>query len=147
MAETLARVPGLGVLDRNQLNRLRVILADYNATFPAELRELARSEWPNSMNAIKADPPMKAWRSRSFVALLFGEGQHRRLSVFRTKLNDRGQYEDAITWDELNALKREAGFGDCWMVELFPPDSEIVNVANMRHLWLIPGKPDFGWGK
>jgi hypothetical protein len=32
-------------------------------------------------------------------------------------------------------------------VEVYPKDSDIVNVANMRHLWLVDDKTNIGWRK
>lgn len=29
--------------------------------------------------------------------------------------------------------------------EVFPAESDVVNVANMRHLWLLREPPPFGW--
>lgn len=44
-------------------------------------------------------------------------------------------------------LKAECGRGDKWAVELYPPDEAVVNVANIRHLWLLPEPPAFGWNR
>lgn len=47
-----------------------------------------------------------------------------------------GNWIDGITWDELMEIKRQCGFGDRLAVEIYPPDEHIVNVANMRHLFI-----------
>jgi hypothetical protein len=44
----------------------------------------------------------------------------------------------------LRAAQTGAGFSGNWAVEVYPPEDEVVNVANMRHLWIIH-KPEYGW--
>jgi len=71
-----------------------------------------------------------------------------RLSVLRTSLDTAGGWQQDITWEELQRLKREAGYGDHDAVEVFPPDADVVNVANIRHLWILePGHLPFAWRK
>lgn len=53
-----------------------------------------------------------------------------RLSILRTSVKG-DRWTDGITWDDLQRLKFEAGYGDAWAVELFPADAEVVNVANI----------------
>lgn len=92
--------------------------------------------------------PMNAWRSRRFLVVLWIETNGaRRLSIMRTEFDKNGVQLDGITWDELQRLKGEAGFHDECAVEIYPPDSEIVNVANMRHLWLLSAPPAFMWSR
>ena len=91
--------------------------------------------------------PVAAWRNRHFYAALFeDEAWQSRLSVNRTELLPDGGFRGDITWDELMAVKRGIGMGDFWMVEIYPADEEVVNVANIRHLWLTP-QPAFAWVK
>lgn len=40
--------------------------------------------------------------------------------------------------DELQAIKDEIVGSDVWAMEAFPPRNEVINAANMRHLWLVP---------
>ncbi len=90
--------------------------------------------------------PVNAWRNNEFLAQLFDENGHLRLSVCRTKLTpNRQRWAEGITWDELQAVKSAVGFADRWAVEVFPPDVEVVDVANMRHLWLLDDPPAYGW--
>ncbi len=74
------------------------------------------------------------------------EGNVGRLTINRVKRDNAvGSWTDGITWDELQRLKAEAGFGDAWAVEVYPPDADLVDVASMRHLWLLADRPPFGW--
>jgi hypothetical protein len=90
---------------------------------------------------------MRVLRSQTFICLVYGEsgkGSHMRLSICRTLVRADGHYEDGISWDDLQRLKEEAGYSNRWAVECFPPAHEVVNVANMRHLWLLDGEL-IGW--
>lgn len=87
---------------------------------------------------------VKAIMSRRFlVALYQKKDAPLRMTVNRNKLLANGRFEDGITWDELMECKRQVGYADLCMIEIYPPDSQIVDVANMRHLWLF--EPDFMW--
>ena len=47
-------------------------------------------------------------------------------------------HDVSITWDELQAIKdREMGV-EASAVEVYPQGSEILNKANVRHLWRVP---------
>lgn len=100
-------------------------------------------------SAVKyTEPPLRAWRSPSFLAVLYrdSKGFHR-LSINRTAIDNLGRWRDEITWDELLRVKAECGFGSHWAVEMYPPESEVVNDANMRHLFLVAEPPPFAWKK
>ena len=59
-------------------------------------------------------------------------GMSRHLKV---KRHDGGE---GISWDTLQAIKNDLAGEDVWMIEVFPPASEVVNEVNMRHLWEVP---------
>ena len=91
---------------------------------------------------------MRVWRSRFFLAQIFPliEGGQR-LSVCRCEITREGDWRADISWQELMDIKAECGFQTDWAVEIFPPNTDVVNVANMRHLWLIDEAPKFAWKK
>lgn len=116
---------------------------------PLTLIEIPRARWPNHY---LTDPqaPTKVWESRSFLAQLYDAGAREgrtvmRLSVCRVTLQDDGRWEENLSWDDLMRVKREIGFGDWYAVEIYPQDKEIVNVANMRHLWILSAPLTIGW--
>jgi len=51
---------------------------------------------------------------------------------------ERTSGKDKITWDQLQAVKNYALGPDAAAVEFFPPENDLVNETNMRHLWEIP---------
>lgn len=94
--------------------------------------------------------PRRAWKSRFFTIQEFEDDSRIRLSIQRTRANAyiRKQNRDLrpITWDELQEVKREIGYIDAWAVEIFPPDEHLVNIAWMRHLWIVePEEVPFAW--
>ena len=50
---------------------------------------------------------------------------------------DKREYGVPITWDELQAIK-DYFWRNQIAIEVYPPKSNIVNVANMRWLWVLP---------
>lgn len=120
----------------------RRLLAKHNAKRPASLSEVPRDQWP-------ASPPaglQRVWHSRDYLVQQYGEECGVRLSVCRTSM-EGSRWVDGLTWDELQAIKQAVGYGQLWAAECYPPDEAVVNVANMRHLWILPGPPAFGWNR
>lgn len=115
-----------------------------NRKWSAELKEVPRESWP-PMDRQSQQILTRVLRSKTFMVQVFVEGAHVRLSVNRTEVNGKGQWVDGITWDELMRLKREAGYGDRWAVEVYPADGDTVNVANMRHLFVLSEAPAYAW--
>lgn len=119
-----------------------------NASRPSYLVEVPRTEWPEALLFADRGPVM-VWRSRNFLVQKFEDYKGSalcRLSICRTNVQGN-EWKDGITWEELQILKAQCGYGDDWAVEVFPADLHVVNVANMRHLWILPSMPDFAWGK
>jgi hypothetical protein len=122
-------------------------LARDNAKLPSALVEIPPHEWPE----ITPTGLVKVFRSRNFLVQVY-EAEHldgyRRLSICRSAIDtESGRWKENITWDELQQLKREAGYGDIDAVEVFPADRDVVNVANMRHLFLMESPLSFAWRK
>ena len=115
-----------------------------NAKQPATLREVPREQWP----AARACSQLRVLRSRDFLVQEFAASAPAvvSLSVCRTTLaGDR--WQDGIAWDDLQRLKRECGYGDADAIEVFPADADVVNVANMRHLWIMAEPVACAWRK
>jgi hypothetical protein len=134
-------------IDRKAFIELRRAYQKRVRTFPAKLEPVDESEIEQAQQDNgHMTRPLKSWRSRDFLAQLFQDGDCLRLSVNRTDIDNSGNWKDGITWDELMACKRACGFGNQWAVEVFPPDSQVVNVAPIRHLFLID-QPPYAWTK
>lgn len=116
-----------------------------NERWPKELKALPPDQWPAAPGFQTNGKLIGAWRSRDFMALGIEDRGFIRLAIHRASIGLDGKFRAGISWDDLQRLKREAGFGDRWMVEILPPDDDIVDVANNRQLWLLPEPPPYGW--
>jgi hypothetical protein len=120
-----------------------------NARFPAHLVAIPREQWPDmSQSPFQSGSiPLGVFRSRAFALVVWQEPSGSvRLSINRTEWDERKQrFRDDISWDDLQRLKAEAGFGDMCALEVYPPDVHVVNVANMRHIFLVANPPPFMW--
>lgn len=125
-------------VSRNQRRRLRAI----NSVLSLRPLPIAKCQWPND-----TDPKRKeVWRSRDFLVQVFAEDDGvLRMSVNRSTMEPDGYWTEGITWDELQKLKRQIGRGDMFAVEIYPRDKDIVNVSNIRHLWILPKMLPIGW--
>lgn len=115
-----------------------------NRRYPATgLVDIPESEWP-----LCRFRPMRVARNRHFLVQIFPpiDGVVR-MSIQRCAFDRKsGHWQDGITWDELQKLKDDAGFSRAAAVEIYPPTDKIVDVANLRHLWVLPEPPTFMWG-
>lgn len=74
-----------------------------------------------------------AWQNDNFVAGLVRFQGWQRLSIRRTGLES----DLAMSWEELQSIKSQCGFGHLDAVEVYPADVDVVNTGNMRHLYLF----------
>lgn len=115
-----------------------------NVKWPTMLRQIPREDWPLTCQAMM-HPPAEVWRSSGFLVQVYAEAFNiERLTVCRTAV-DCDRWKAEISWDDLQRLKRECGRGDKDAVEVYPADRDVVNVANMRHLWVMDLPLDFIW--
>ena len=112
-----------------------------------KFKEIHKSQWPKS----EGEPPERVYRNDDFLVQVKKDNGFTRLTINRVKYDTPYHgfpvLEGRIGWDELQDIKDSIGYIDQWAVECYPPYDEIVNVANMRHLWILPSKPEFGWSK
>lgn len=124
-------------ISRNQRRQLE----KDNLKQPEKLTEIPRNKWPSD----KVKNKTKIFRSRKFLVQEFDEENSIRISVNRTSMNSNGKWEENITWEELQEIKREIGYGNMCALEIYPKDKDIVNIANMRHIWLQKEQWPIGW--
>lgn len=117
-------------------------------SYTRALRPVPEGEWPNRemIGRIPAGRlPLEVWLSRDYLLMVYREGAYQRLSVVRVMTDPTGRFAGSIPWEDLQRLKRECGRGDSWAVEVYPADADVVNIQNMRHLFLLPEPPAYGW--
>lgn len=128
----------------------RAHLRHENKKYSTTLQELPHAEWPA---AYRDQAPgssvthLHVWRSCDFFVQVVQQNKsgHLRITVNRTLLDDKGGWKQGISWDELQHIKNAIGYADRTAVEVYPPASRVVNVANMRHLFLLPEHPAYAW--
>jgi hypothetical protein len=124
--------------------RSRNALEKERKKWPRELAYVPSDQWPDMPDSMKKGILM-VLRSRDYLVQVHMEPDRIvRLTVCRTSMG-KSSWSDNIPWDDLQRLKREAGYGGHAAVEIFPPDGHEVNVANMRHLWVLPESPKYMW--
>jgi hypothetical protein len=126
-------------MNRKQFINASRFLAMENKRFPDHLIELQVKDFDlETKHPDMTKYPVRIWHSNRFCVQAFEEKPGIvRLSVNRALLKPDGSWLDGITWDELQDIKRQCGFGDNDAVEVFPSDKDIQNVANMRHLFVF----------
>lgn len=135
------------------LHAARRLFKSENHRWPMIPVEVPRDEWPDTcrrMDAESDEPPrLSVWRSRDHLVQVFDESDRMpglvRISVNRTDIDHRGGWKDGIAWDDLQRIKRFVGYGDRDAVEVYPPDRYVINRANIRHLWVLPGALPWRW--
>jgi hypothetical protein len=112
-----------------------------NAKRPLVLERVPTEQWPARISGL-----VEVWLSRKYLVQVFNEFDGMlRVSINRTTLRADGRWEENLTWDEMQEIKRQIGRADCYAVEVLPRDCDIVNVANMRHMWILPEPLPIGW--
>lgn len=104
-------------------------------------REVPQSEWPSRQKNLT-----RVFLNKEFLVQEFIENDVIRLSICCTKRKGT-KWADGITWDQLNAIKSSVGYANKFAVECYPEEKNIVNVANMRHLWIMSERLPFAWAK
>lgn len=136
------------MLEQRKGKGIRKAMLEQRKAWPKQLEPVPREQWP----AERGDRalPIELFRSRDYLVQVYAEPGKcscwvRRLSVCRVTLRADGHWDENISWDELMRCKREAGYGDWYGVEVYPRERDIVNDANMRHLWLLSEPLAIGW--
>ena len=135
-------------MNRNK-KEVKQELEQASKNYPNYLVELPKYEWGDSIGK----RPVRVWRSRNFLVQEYEEKPGIvRLSVNRTAIakgfGKKGghNWKDGITWDELQKIKSQCGYGDKDAVEIFPKDKDVIHVANLRHLFVyLREEIDIAW--
>ncbi len=124
----------------------RAYLREENRKYGRTFVEIPREEWPLQLPIDDAVVRLRVWRSRDFLVQAFSSPDGSvRLSVNTTEMLANGSWREGLTWDDLQAIKQGVGYGDRWAVEVYPPSDSVVNIANMRHLWILASAPTYAW--
>lgn len=115
--------------------------------FNEDFVKVPRQEWPSEYH--EQTNRVAVWIGRTYLVQVFddGHGGILRLSINKTIPQPNGDWVDGIGWEELQAIKDGCGYADYDAVEIYPRQIDVVNVANMRHLWVLPHGLSFAWRK
>lgn len=113
---------------------------------PTSMRfdKVARDQWPERW----WDPKrLDVWLSPEYLVQVFDADRgYLRITVNRTdRKRQSAEWADKISWDDLWLIKSIIGYGASCAVEVYPAEDDLVNVANMRHLWILPEGVKAGW--
>jgi len=130
--------------DKKFLRLAKEVLRQENARFTQTWVNVAEEDWPQVPQSHKK--PFQVWRNNKFAAQVFQEANGiLRISINKATVIKTGDWLDGFTWDELQNIKSVIGYGHRQAIEFYPQDSEVVNVANIRHLWVLPEPLPFAW--
>lgn len=130
-------------LNREQRRALEKVKRQLIASYPDTL-EIVPENDPNLPYSSHPQDIEHIYRSKKYTVILWKQGiDHtlllgQKFSISRNEWDSKDRrYKDGLTWDEIMDIKREMGFGERTAIEYYPADSEVVNLANMRHIFLI----------
>lgn len=130
---------------KQEISKLRKVLRDENRKFPPHLVKIPDEHWPEDRHAY-GDTRIHVYRSKYFLVQVYAmNGGMFRIAVARCEIDKNGQFVEDITWDDMQMIKRQAGFSEWDGVELFPKDRDMINIENMRHMFVFPESLPFAW--
>lgn len=127
----------------NSIKSARRFLHQENRKWDNTLKPVPPEEWPPARAGVPR--PTQIMRSKEFLVQIYEEKDWTRLSICRTALDKNGGWKTGIDWETMQRLKAECGYRHKDAVEVFPKDEDIVNVANMRHMFVVNMELPFVW--
>lgn len=106
------------------------------------MKPIPKWKWPENNDRKR----IEVWLSEKYLVQVFDDGHSTRMTVNRVTVTS-GKWDENITWDELQEIKGQIGRGNKYAIEVYPRDCDVVNVANMRHLWILKKMLPIGWKK
>lgn len=95
-----------------------------------------------------ADKVLGIWMSQNYSAVAWAVHDRSdficRLVINRRELEPDGSWKQGITWDDIQSIKHDCGYGDYDALEVYPRDVNLVFDAPMRHIWVVKEPLNFG---
>lgn len=133
-------------LPDKELKRAAKLIKQENRHYSDKLEKVSKEKWEKYFQS-QGSKVLAVYRSKKFLVQVHDEKGRNRISINRTEIDTTNKrWKDGISWDEIQKIKSEIGYGDRDAVEVFPRDCDVVNVANIRHIWIV-GKLSFVWRK
>lgn len=139
---------------REQRRREQRIINKVSRSFGDKLVEIDIRQWPALVDGRtpKGEGMLRVFRSKHVLVQEYAPPpQDADMVVCRLTVNlidlDGDRWTDGIGWDQLQKIKNDLGYAAFDAVEVYPRDSDVVNVANFRHVWVLRGLIPFAWRK
>lgn len=110
-----------------------------------KMEKVPEGEWAHLNSHDSSNPVISVFKSDKFLVQIRRQRTSIRLSINKIAHTfEKGKpiWKDGITWDELQEIKNQCGFEKDWFSEYYPPRDEVVNIANIRHLWIMDKRPE-----
>lgn len=112
-------------------------------------KEVPKKDW---VKIVGDSWPVKVFKSEDYMVQVYkDEDGIERLSISSCWYKFNGfmepTWKDQFTWDELQLIKNSIGYKNKWLVECYPPVENTVNIANIRHLFVLNEKPSYAFTK
>lgn len=137
----------VNTMNRAERRAAEAYIAKENAKFSEHMELWHPRDWPEHMRAATIQRGLlSVWRSRHYLAQVY-EAQEpcvARISVNRAGLNGN-EWQDNIPWEDMQRIKNELGYESLDALEIYPRQIDVVNVANLRHLWVMKTPISFAW--
>lgn len=78
------------------------------------------------------------WKNNRYIVQIYRRalgGGAMEASHLAVRRNDESEIQG---WDDLQRIKNELAGGDRVALEIYPPEAEVIDQANMRHLFVLP---------
>lgn len=143
-------------MNRHERRARAAQLRRHTSKLPADLTAVPQEQWPPNRYGSTQSIRVGVFQSNRYLVQVFQElpmeigGERigvRRITVNRVEVEKNLDWKDDIRWDDLQDIKRDLGMADNYAVEVYPADFDVVNVANMRHLWVLDRPLPLGWVK
>lgn len=125
-------------LNREQRRALAKAKQKLIAGYPEKLTLVS----PNDLDLPYSSHPqdiLEIWRSKKYLVIVWKVPAGKKLSISRQEWDSKERrYKDGITWDEIMEIKHDIGMGNKTGIEFFPADDEVINLGNVRHIWIVP---------
>lgn len=90
------------------------------------------------------DPPDEVWVNEAYqVVVRYQPGNEGVMWHLSIHTNTRYPIHD---WRHLQQIKNEVCGEERWAIEVYPPESDLVDTANEFHLWVMPEGVPLGIG-
>ncbi len=126
---------------RKAQRKIDKVSRDYGDAFV----EVPSADWPKVIQGLR-----RVLRNRTLLVQEYEPAPGTEdMVVCRLSVNlidlDGDRWADGIEWNTLQRIKNEAGYDMFDAVEVYPRKIDLVDVAAMRHLFVLRGLLPFAW--